>query len=542
MSLKRLDHPRVSPGSPGQEPVRLPVEEQNQAGLLLDRRVCLDLSHHRHTAHVLDLEVDHHDIGNELGDLGACLEGITEKLDLPVAIGEGGEDVVDDPSRVGDYQGQWHGGDDSERVGAVVALRLLTCRVVRRTLLTAAVFFIVVACSATGEPDEEPGIDVIDVSGPLDASALEFMNSSIQRAAETGQILAVLQVNSPAVLDDIEFEVLQATMANPPLPVAVWLGPAPAVAHGGAALIITEAGERAVSPGSAIGLIAPVVLGADGVWVGSSDPILWETSLPAEMTEYPQQPSIRQYLQDLNGVTFQTANGPVTIETIEPFELGFTLKPVTFRQPGFGVRFFRLAATPEAAFFFLVVGLAITSFEFFAIGPGVASAVAALSLILAGWGIVNLPVKPWALAAAVLGWVLLTAGYQKGGVFALTLLGAVMLQVGGTFFVDGSGQIDPRWYLVFPSVVAVLFFFLLAMPTVQRARFSTGTIGREGLIGEHGFALEGFDPDGVVEVRGARWRATAHREAGLGAGSEILVAGVDGKFLQVEPVSGPREN
>jgi membrane-bound serine protease (ClpP class) len=117
-----------------------------------------------------------------------------------------------------------------------------------------------------------------------------------------------------------------------------------------------------------------------------------------------------------------------------------------------------------------------------------------------------------------------------------------MLQVAGTSLVEGLGQIDARWYLVLPSVLAVLFFFLLAMPTVQRARFSTGTIGREGLIGEHGFAIEKFDPDGMVEVRGARWRATAHREAGLSAGSEILVAGVDGMFLEVEPVTGPREN
>jgi membrane-bound serine protease (ClpP class) len=131
--------------------------------------------------------------------------------------------------------------------------------------------------------------------------------------------------------------------------------------------------------------------------------------------------------------------------------------------------------------------------------------------------------------------MLLTAAYQKGGVLVLTLLGAVMLQVAGSFYVDGSGQIDPRWYLVLPSVLAVLFFFLLAMPTVQRARFSTRTIGREGLIGETGVALDGFDPDGMVEVNGARWRATAHREAGLVAGTAIKVAGVDGMFLEVEP-------
>jgi membrane-bound serine protease (ClpP class) len=201
-----------------------------------------------------------------------------------------------------------------------------------------------------------------------------------------------------------------------------------------------------------------------------------------------------------------------------------------------------LAATPETAFFFLVIGLTIVSFEFFAIGPGVAAGVAAISLLLAGWGMVNLPVKWWAVGLAVAGWVLLTAAYQKGGVIVLTILGALLLQIGGTWYVDGSGQIDPRWYLVLPSVLAVLFFFLLAMPTVQRARFSTQTIGRDYLIGERGVALVGLDPDGIVEVQGARWRATTHREAKLATGTPVVVNGVDGLFLEVDRVPPDREN
>jgi membrane protein implicated in regulation of membrane protease activity len=121
-------------------------------------------------------------------------------------------------------------------------------------------------------------------------------------------------------------------------------------------------------------------------------------------------------------------------------------------------------------------------------------------------------------------------------VLFLTLLGAVALQAGGVFYVDGSGQIDPRWWLILLSVLAALFFFLLAMPTVQRSRLSTQTIGREILIGKSGVAVSDFDPEGIVDVDGSRWRATAHREAGLIAGDPILVTGVDGLFLEVEPV------
>jgi membrane-bound serine protease (ClpP class) len=398
---------------------------------------------------------------------------------------------------------------------------------VRRLILLVALLALAAACS--DQPAAEPGIDVIDVSGPLDALALDFMNQTILDAAEKGHVLAVLQIDSPAVLDRDAWVELMEVVEDPPLPVAVWVGPAPAVAYGGAGHLVLAADKWALSPDSEVSIVSPTIAGEE------ESPLVIGHALTEVDEGVDVQPSIRQYLQSLDGVTFTTADGPVTVETLRPFEDGVTLKTVTFRQPGIGTRFWRLAATPEAAFFFLVVGLTIASFEFFAIGPGVAAGVAAISLLLAGWGIVNLPVKPWALSLALLGWMLLTAAYQKGGVLVLTLLGALMLQVAGSFYVDGSGQIDPRWYLVLPSVLAVLFFFLLAMPTVQRARFSTRTIGREGLIGETGVAVDGFDPDGMVEVNGARWRATAHREAGLVAGSAIRVAGVDGMFLEVEP-------
>ena len=407
----------------------------------------------------------------------------------------------------------------------------------RRLVLTVAILLIPAAGLAQDEPG--PGIDIIDVSGPLDASALEFMRASIESAAENGQVMALLQINSRAVLDEESLNRLLALIESPPLPVAVWLGPAPATAYGGAADLVLDAEKSAVSPGSLIGITSPPVAGDPGF--ESDDPIAVE-AVPVEDTGLPLHSGVRQFLQDLNGQTFQTAGGPVTVETVEPFEDGVTLKETTFREPGLGTKFFRLAVTPEAAFFFLVVGLTIVSFEFFAIGPGVAAAVAAVSLLLAGWAIVNLPIRWWALALAVLGWMTLTAAYQRGGVLALTVLGAVMLQVAGTFYVDGSGQIDPRWYLVLPSVLAVLFFFLLAMPTVQRARFSTQTIGRDSLVGESGVALADFDPDGVVEVNGARWRATAHREAGVSQGSEVVVIGVDGMFLEVDVPSAGREN
>ncbi|MBW3666518.1 MAG: nodulation protein NfeD, partial [Actinobacteria bacterium] len=56
-----------------------------------------------------------------------------------------------------------------------------------------------------------------------------------------------------------------------------------------------------------------------------------------------------------------------------------------------------------------------------------------------------------------------------------------------------------------------------------------------------GRTLGDFDPDGLVEVAGARWRATSHREAGLVEGTEVVVTGIDGLYLEVDRMVTDRE-
>ncbi|MCB0971666.1 MAG: hypothetical protein KDA97_09165, partial [Acidimicrobiales bacterium] len=76
------------------------------------------------------------------------------------------------------------------------------------------------------------------------------------------------------------------------------------------------------------------------------------------------------------------------------------------------------------------------------------------------------------------------------------------------------------------------------MPAMVRTRFSTPTIGREWMIGEEGAARTAVSPDGVVEVRGAPWRARTNRATPIAEGDPIRVVEVDGLLLEVEPLTG----
>ena len=74
--------------------------------------------------------------------------------------------------------------------------------------------------------------------------------------------------------------------------------------------------------------------------------------------------------------------------------------------------------------------------------------------------------------------------------------------------------------------------------TMVRTRFSTPTIGREWMIGEEGRAVSDIDPDGVVQIRDAPWRAYTNRATPIEALDKVRVIGIEGLVLEVEPIEG----
>jgi membrane-bound serine protease (ClpP class) len=253
-------------------------------------------------------------------------------------------------------------------------------------------------------------------------------------------------------------------------------------------------------------------------------------------------PTIGQFIASLDERPLETASGTVqvdTAETITAEDGSPVLVPnaeVRFLKPGLFTRTLRLSMRPEATFFFVVAGLALVVFELYAAGVGITATVAALALFIGGFGIASLP-RSWpALAATVLGIVLYTIDFQNARITWRGLLGTGALLYGGFFLTDAAPQFTPRWWAVLLVLVGLVAFYLVALTTVARSRFSTITIGREHLIGRIGVAETGFDPTGVVVVDGARWRARSHRAAGLAEGDRVEVTSVAGIMLEVGPV------
>jgi membrane-bound serine protease (ClpP class) len=194
--------------------------------------------------------------------------------------------------------------------------------------------------------------------------------------------------------------------------------------------------------------------------------------------------------------------------------------------------------SPAVAYAFLVLGLALIVFEFFAASVGFGAFVGALMLMGAFYGFSHLPVHWWAVALLFLSAFGFAIDAQAGGSRFWTGVGVVTLIAGSFTLYGGESELAPSWWGVLIVMIATFTFSAFAVPAFIRARFSTPTVGREGMVGELGTAEVDVDPDGVVLMREARWRARTNRATPIKAGERVRVIAVEGLVLEVEPEAG----
>ena len=417
----------------------------------------------------------------------------------------------------------------------------------RRFLLLMLGALMLVAALPVGAQTER-AIDVIKLSGPLDERAIRFALETIEDVAPTSE-LTIVQLDSPAVLDE-GFSSLVSTVVDPPVPLTVWVGPETAVAYGGAARLLTVAPISLAAPGARIGAAEPDAHPppADpGLLPGRTE--LEEAGLtrarvtvegPIEGVVDEVHPALTNIVQALDGRIVLVGDTERTIAITETVTVGGAeeQRPIAtrFHEPGVLDRTLRLTLSPAIAYLFLLVGLSIAAFEFYAAGVGVAAAVAVLTLALSGYGIAVLPVNWWAMGLGVLGLALYLFDFQRVQLRLASIAGTAAMLIGGRFFVHEPPQLSMAWWSAILIVVTVALFFLFAMTTVVRARFSTPTIGREHLVGMVGTAETAVAPEGVVVVDGARWKANSRRASGIDPGDQVTVASVEGFILEVDPV------
>jgi membrane-bound serine protease (ClpP class) len=383
--------------------------------------------------------------------------------------------------------------------------------------------------SAEAAPANRAQLDVVQISGLIDPIEADFLRRSIDRAARVGAVALVVQLNSGGgVISQTRVDHLTAAIAAAPVPVAVWVGPNGNRAYHAAYTIWRAAPLRGVAPGTRVGH-AP-----------SPDSLAGRTLSAPEVLEQGlatiSAPTLGDFIVNLDG---QVVGGR-TLHTADVIRVNGVPRrqPIVvtrFRKVGLLQQLLHTAASPSVAYLLLLIGLLLVALEFFTAGVGIAATCGAGALLLASYGLGILPLRVYALILIGVGMFGFCVDLQAGVPRVWTGIGSVALIV-GTLRLYRGVHLSPLAILA--GILGTAVFMVAGMPAMVRARFSTPTIGRQTMIGEIGVARAGISPEGVVEVRGALWRARTNRATPIAGGDRVRVVAIDGLLLEVEPEEG----
>ncbi|MGE0877111.1 MAG: nodulation protein NfeD [Acidimicrobiia bacterium] len=398
----------------------------------------------------------------------------------------------------------------------------------------------ILAASAGAQQVIAAPVDVVKVSGLIDKVMVEFLDRTLTQAETDGAQAVVLQLNSKgAVVSRAEMAALATRIANSPVPVGIWVGPSGARAYGTVGQLLAAAPVTAMAPGTRIGNFGDP-LSADGVTFefGNATETLRSRTLGAKDArdqgalklrgDDQGSPTMKNFIGSMNGLDYQGR----TVSTLAGQNL---TAPVQYRDLGIVARLLHTAASPPVAYLMLVIGFGLLAFEFFTAGVGVAGVVGVICLVLGCYGAAALPTRWWAFALLALSIVAFSVDIQTGVPRFWTGAGIVMFVVASFGLFRGYPL---SWITLVAGIGGIMLAMLAGMPAMVRTRFSTPTIGREWMIGEVGEAVVAVDPDGVIRIQGALWKARTNRATPIAVGGSVRVVAIEGIVVEVEPTEG----
>jgi membrane-bound serine protease (ClpP class) len=407
--------------------------------------------------------------------------------------------------------------------------------------------------SAAGESTKLAPVDVVEVSGLIDSIVADNITSSLERSQTNGAQAVILQVNTRgAVIGRERMTELLTTISASKVPVAIWVGPSGARAYGLPAQMLAVADVTAMAPGTKVGRTGTLLTVNDKqLTFGMADDELYSGSvgfLDARKknvlkfsTDDRGVPVLRNMLYALDGLEIRGTKLDTVADTLD--KSGQVVREATtvrFFKLGLMPRLLHTVASPPSAYLLTTIGLALLIFEFFTAGIGIGAFVGAVCLILGTMGMGALPMSGFGLALLIFSMVAFAVDVQVGVPRLWTGVGLVSyIAASFTMFrsVDGL-TLRPSWISLSVCIIGVALTFIVGMPSMVRTRFATPTIGRDNLIGTTGVAVGEVNPEGIVLVDGAQWRARTNRATPLADNDAVRVASIDGITLQVEPLEG----
>jgi membrane-bound serine protease (ClpP class) len=419
--------------------------------------------------------------------------------------------------------------------------------------------FVLATVPAPAKPPPSPQggklIQSIQLDVTINPASAEWVKEALDDAKNAHAYMVIFRLDTPGGLDDSMRKIIKRIIAAP-MPVVVYVSPDGARAAS-AGLYITESADvAAMAPQTNIGSATPISLGG-----GNEDKVLGRkirndatayvralaeghgrnADLAAQMvqkaTNVPARVAKRRHLVDL-----LAPDVPTLVRELDGYRVkgpkAQTLHTkgarIESRSLPFKFQLLELLVNPNTVFLLFTLGLIGLGFELFHPGAILPGALGGVSLIIALFGLAQLPINLAGLLLILLAFGLFVAEAFVVSHGALAIGGVISLIFGGLLLFNTNND---AYEISVPIVIftAALLgsFFAWVIGKAVQARHRAVHTGSEEMIGARGVVRSRLDPVGHVFVKGALWRAHTADERPVDVGEEVVVEAIDGLTLTV---------
>jgi membrane-bound serine protease (ClpP class) len=429
---------------------------------------------------------------------------------------------------------------------------------VRRALGLCALVIAIAVVSPVHAGAAQPRVEQADLNGDINNIMSAYIATAVDRAQTDNADALLVVINTPGGISTSMDEIV-TKLLNSRVPVIAYVYPNGARAASAGLFVAQAADVLAMAPGTNIGSAHPIQSTGDNLQGDLATKVLndavarvrnlatihgrnadWCEQAVRQSVNIGADEAVSLHVADLiatdipsllntvDGRSLTRPNGALTLHTAGGQVSDF---PMPFWQV-----FLNALIDPTiAALLILLAGYGIIT-ELStpgAILPGVVGGIAAVLAIVS---LANLPLNIAGALMMLLALILFIADLKANTHGILSFGGVVSLVLGMAFLVNtGPIGLGVNPFVVVGAAVVTTVFFAVFIRKVWAARRQPVMTGTEALVGATGEAREELAPEGLVFVQGALWKAVA-MPSPIHAGSPVKVVGQKG--LQLEVVAG----
>lgn len=431
-----------------------------------------------------------------------------------------------------------------------------------RRLLGAGLAFLLAILTVFPAAGQGGEVFVLTLDGVINPVTASYLARGIATAETAGAEALIVQLDTPGGLMDSTEQMVRA-IANARVPVIVYVAPRGARAASAGVYITYASHVAAMAPDTRIGAATPVAYGEQGEPVSLPEAMQrkieqdalaalrslaqergrnleWAERAVREAASATAREAVEQriveilaedlsdLLRQLDGRVVALASGSiVTLRTADASVRFLPMRPLE--------RFLLTITNPTVAYLLLSIGLLGLWIEFSQPGVSLPGVLGGVCVLLGLYALGTLPVNWAAVFLMLLAFIFFAFDIFASTHGVLTIGGLVSFIMGSLLLFQSPEpylRVQP-WAIALVAAIVLAVAVLIVRAAVRGQRRPVVS-GPEALIGMVGEARQDLDPEGLVFVDGALWRARS--VAGrIEAGRAVEVVRIEGLLLHVRP-------